>query len=112
MSVTPKPYQNIYLLNVCQHEKKVDLSSLSCSKIYVGCQFSEKLPEGNNSQTYCGVSDRNALRFRLTASVVQPRRGDDLLTYKASGSNYLSFVVTSMLVSTSPLDEAGTATLC
>ena len=34
----------------------------------------------------------------------------DLLTYKAIGSNYLSFVVTSMLASTLPLDEAGTAT--
>ena len=52
----------------------------------------------------------NALRLRLTGSVVQPRVSDDLLTYKAIGSNYLSFVVTSMLVSTSPLDEAGTAT--
>ena len=48
--------------------------------------------------------------MRLTSSVVQPRVSDDLLTYKAIGSNYLSFVVTSMLVSTSPLDEAGTAT--
>ena len=42
--------------------------------------------------------------------VVQPRPSGDLLNYKAIGSNYLSFVVTSMLVSTSPLDEAGTAT--
>ena len=48
--------------------------------------------------------------MRLTGSIVQPRVSDDLLTYKAIGSNYLSFVVTSMLVSTSPLDEAGTAT--
>ena len=48
--------------------------------------------------------------MRLTGSVVQPRVSYDLLTYKAIGSNYLSFVVTSMLVSTSPLDEAGTAT--
>ena len=55
---------------------------------------------------------RCALRLRLTGSVVQPRVRDDLLSYKAIGSNYLSFVVTSMLVSTSPLDEAGTATTC
>ena len=48
--------------------------------------------------------------MRLTGSVVQPCVSYDLLTYKAIGSNYLSFVVTSMLVSTSPLDEAGTAT--
>ena len=53
---------------------------------------------------------RSALRLRLTGSVVQPMSCYDLLTYKAIGSNYLSFVVTSMLVSTSPLDEAGTAT--
>ena len=52
----------------------------------------------------------NALRLRLTGSVVQPTSCYDLLYYKAIGSNYLSFVVTSMLVSTSPLDEAGTAT--
>ena len=58
----------------------------------------------------CGVSKGSALRLRLTGSVVQPRMSDDLLTYKAIGSNYLSFVVTSMLVTTSPLDEAGTAT--
>ena len=49
--------------------------------------------------------------MRLTGSVVQPMRYYDLLSYKAIGSNYLSFVVTSMLVSTSPLDEAGTATV-
>ena len=49
--------------------------------------------------------------MRLTGSVVQPRVSNDLLSYKAIGSNYLSFVVTSMLVSTSPLDEAGTATI-
>ena len=48
--------------------------------------------------------------MRLTGSVVQPMSCYDLLSYKAIGSNYLSFVVTSMLVSTSPLDEAGTAT--
>ena len=48
--------------------------------------------------------------MRLTGSVVQPRGSADLWSYKAIGSNYLSFVVTSMLVSTSPLDEAGTAT--
>ena len=58
----------------------------------------------------CGVSTGSALRLRLTGSVVQPMSCYDLLTYKAIGSNYLSFVVTSMLVSTSPLDEAGTAT--
>ena len=46
----------------------------------------------------CGVSKGSALRLRLTGSVVQPRVSDDLLTYKAIGSNYLSFVVTSMLV--------------
>ena len=40
----------------------------------------------------------NALRLRLTGSVVQPMSSYDLLTYKAIGSNYLSFVVTSMLV--------------
>ena len=40
----------------------------------------------------------NALRLRLTGSVVQPLSCYDLLTYKAIGSNYLSFVVTSMLV--------------
>ena len=48
--------------------------------------------------------------MRLTGLVVQPLSYYDLLSYKAIGSNYLSFVVTSMLVSTSPLDEAGTAT--
>ena len=42
--------------------------------------------------------NRGALRLRLTGSVVQPRVSDDVLTYKAIGSNYLSFVVTSMLV--------------
>ena len=46
----------------------------------------------------CGVSKGNALRLRLTGSVVQPMSCYDLLTYKAIGSNYLSFVVTSMLV--------------
>ena len=40
----------------------------------------------------------SVLRLRLTGSVVQPRMSDDLLSYKAIGSNYLSFVVTSMLV--------------
>ena len=34
--------------------------------------------------------------MRLTGSVVQPMRWYDLLSYKAIGSNYLSFVVTSM----------------
>ena len=58
----------------------------------------------------CGVSKGSALRLRLTGSVVQPLSYYDLLSYKAIGSNYLSFVVTSMLVSTSPLNEAGTAT--
>ena len=58
----------------------------------------------------CGGSKGGALRLRLTGSVVQPMSCYDLLTYKAIGSNYLSFVVTSMVVSTSPLDEAGTAT--
>ena len=48
--------------------------------------------------------------MRLTGSTAQPMTCYDLLTYKAIGSNYLSFVVTSMLVSTSPLDEAGAAT--
>ena len=57
------------------------------------------------------MSKGNALRLRLTGSVVQPRVSYDLLTYKAIGSNYLSYVVTSMLVTTSPLDEAGTATM-
>ena len=38
---------------------------------------------------------RSALRLRLTGSVVQPMSCYDLLTYKAIGSNYLSFVVTS-----------------
>ena len=61
-------------------------------------------------RTVWGGSKVSALRLRLTGSVVQPRASDDLLSYKAIGSNYLSFVVTSMLVSTSPLDEAGTAT--
>ena len=46
----------------------------------------------------CGVSNGSALRLRLTGSVVQPLSCYDLLTYKAIGSNYLSFVVTSMLV--------------
>ena len=46
----------------------------------------------------CGVSKGSALRLRLTGSVVQPLSCYDLLTYKAIGSNYLSFVVTSMLV--------------
>ena len=45
-----------------------------------------------------GVSKWNALRLRLTGSVVQPQVRYDLLSYKAIGSNYLSFVVTSMLV--------------
>ena len=36
--------------------------------------------------------------MRLTGSVVQSRVSDDLLTYEAIGSNYLSFVVISMLV--------------
>ena len=48
-------------------------------------------------QTQCGVSKGSALRLRLTGSVVQPRVSDDLLSYRAIGSNYLSFVVTSML---------------
>ena len=48
--------------------------------------------------TSCGESKGSALRLRLTGSVVQPRVSYDLLTYKAIGSNYLSFVVTSMLV--------------
>ena len=48
--------------------------------------------------TGCGVSKGNALRLRLTGSVVQPMSCYDLLTYQAIGSNYLSFVVTSMLV--------------
>ena len=43
-------------------------------------------------------------------SVVQPKSCYDLLIYKAIGSNYLSFVVTSLLASTTPLAEAGTAT--
>ena len=64
------------------------------------------------SLSLCGVSKRSALRLRLTGSVVQSMNCYDLLCYKAIGSNYLSFVVTSMLVSTSPLDEAGTATIC
>ena len=46
----------------------------------------------------CGVSKESALRLRLTGSVVQLMSWYDLLTYKAIGSNYLSFVVTSMLV--------------
>ena len=45
-----------------------------------------------------GVSRGSALRLRLTGSVVQPLICYDLLSYKAIGSNYLSFVVTSMLV--------------
>ena len=48
--------------------------------------------------SHCGVSKGSALRLRLTGSVAQPRENYDLLTYKAIGSNYLSFVVTSMLV--------------
>ena len=40
----------------------------------------------------------NVLRLRLTGSVVQPLSCYDLLSYKAIGSKYLSFVVTSMLV--------------
>ena len=62
------------------------------------------------SETVLWRVKRSALRLRLTGSAVQPRVSDDLLTYKAISSNYLSFVVTSMLVSTSPLDEAGTVT--
>ena len=58
----------------------------------------------------CGVSEGSALRLRLTGSVVQTLTCYDLLSYKAIDSNYFSFVVASMLVSTSPLDEAGTAT--
>ena len=52
----------------------------------------------NLNLTHCGVSKGSALRLRLTGSVVQPMSCYDLLTYKAIGSNYLSFVVTSMLV--------------
>ena len=48
--------------------------------------------------------------MRLTGSVAQPRDNDDLLTYKAIGSNYLSYVVILLLASTTPLVEAGTAT--
>ena len=59
----------------------------------------------------CDVPTGSALRLRLIDSFVQPTSQIDLLIYKAIGSNYLSFVVTSMLVSTSPLDEAGTATI-
>ena len=55
------------------------------------------LPAYNISAS-CGVSKGSALRLRLTGSVVQPMSCYDLLTYKAIGSNYLSFVVTSMLV--------------
>ena len=47
---------------------------------------------------YCGVSKGSALRLRLIGSVVQPLSCYDLLSYKAIGSNYLSFVVASMLV--------------
>ena len=47
---------------------------------------------------FCGVSKGSALRLRLTGSVVQPLSCYDPLCYKAIGSNYLSFVVTSMLV--------------
>ena len=52
---------------------------------------------------------RSALRLRLTGSVVQPMICYDLLTKEAIASNYLSFVVTSLLVSTTPQAEAGTA---
>ena len=48
--------------------------------------------------------------MRLTGSVVQPISCYDLLTYKANGSNYLSFVDILLLASTTPLAEAGTAT--
>ena len=48
--------------------------------------------------------------MRLTGSVVQPQVSDNLLTRKAIGSNYLSFVVILLLASTTPLAEAGTAT--
>ena len=47
--------------------------------------------------------------MRLTSSVVQPMSCNDLLTFEAIGSNYLSFVVTLLLASTTPLAEAGTA---
>ena len=50
------------------------------------------------SKDGCGVSKGSALRLRLTGSVAQPMSCYDLLSYKAIGSNYLSFVVTSMLV--------------
>ena len=57
------------------------------------------------------AGQKGALRLRLTGLVVQPIERFDLLTYKAIGSNYLSFVVTSLLASTTPLAEAGTATV-
>ena len=52
----------------------------------------------SSARGQCGVSKGSVLRLRLTGSVALPRVRDDLLTYKAIGSNYLSFVVTSMLV--------------
>ena len=63
-----------------------------------------------NSITKVWRVKRSACRSRLTGSVVQPPTNDDLLGYKAIGSNYLSFVVILLLASTTPLAEAGTAT--
>ena len=54
--------------------------------------------------------DSSARRMRSTGTIVQPWVSDDLLSYKAIGSNYLSFVVILLLASTMPLAEAGTAT--
>ena len=76
----------------------------------------DQIRRGNSGVIHCAILfvvwrvKRSALRLRLTGLVVQPRVSHDLLTYNAIGSNYLSFVVSSMLDSTSPLDEAGTAT--
>ena len=88
------------------------IAELICRRKQKTLQFLHDLTLSSKDKNLaqCGVSKGSALRLRLTGSVVQPRVSDDLLSYKAIGSNYLSFVVTSMLVSTSPLDEAGTAT--
>ena len=56
------------------------------------------------------ASQKERAPVAVTGSVVQPLVSEDLLSYDAIGSNYLSFVVTSLLASTTPLAEAGTAT--
>ena len=101
LSATAK--KAVLLARLKSHE---DLESLKEQQSRERFEFEEEqlklksLQEAEElKQKRCGVSKESALRLRLTGSVVQPRVSMyDLLTYKAIGSNYLSFVVTSMLV--------------